>query len=532
MPNILEQALPELSTLAGHTISDVKDLASLLQTAKARQKGSEIVAQIQKDLTDRLTEAQEQMSAMRKELTAQNEETRQMLAEQSNMKTLLANATPEQRVEIIKSAMKEYGVAATEYALTPDKVEKSLKGRFQRGTEQAVVADKFRKINDTLHTALAIKKSLSYNDEDVSINVPRLKKILELMRGYEMEGVDEYEAYLQQKGVAAYDTTTNYEGKDFIPTYLSQNVIDMIWLPLRIAASIPRIQMLSPTFEMPQITSRGRAYLMAQATEDSDLFTDKTTKDQFQTAKFSFTAQKLASSASFSDEIRDDSLIPFVSLVLSKVVEAQQVALEDQCVNGNRSNYNGALDNADSGNKLWSSTADARYLADGIRYAVGSNQKVSGLNAEPTLAYLRKVRRTLGKYGVNPDELLWAFNPVTMAGLLSIDEVLRWRDIRDRATVMTGVLNEIDGIGVLYSEFIYNNLNASGVYDGTTTSRTMGLLFRPSGYMYGDLRTARIEQDRQITSQQTTVVLSQRLDYKKVRASTVPEAAILYNIPG
>jgi len=41
------------------------------------------------------------------------------------------------------------------------------------------------------------------------------------------------------------------------------------------------------------------------------------------------------------------------------------------------------------------------------------------------------------------------------------------------ATVLNGELGKIDGIPVIVSEKIRENLNASGVYDGTTTTKTL-----------------------------------------------------------
>lgn len=523
---LIEAALPELAKLAGEKIETVKDLTGLLENAKKRNRGQEMISEMKADFNSEISELKGLVNSMREEHKNRDEEAANRLAESANLKTLWENADANERKNIWETASKEFGGPGAELAIFGNNVEKMLYGKFSRGTEQAAIAKKVREVSDLALTMTAINKGTEAGGDDgegLLVKASNFQAQVARLEKYGYEGVELF------RKASALDTATSNEGKDFIPTDLSQSIIEQLWLGLVVPSLIERINMTTPTFQIPQITSRGRAYLMGESTAPGDFFTDKTTPDGFATDKMSFTARKLAASMYFSDEIQEDAQIPTAQIVVQKILEAMQLSIEDAVLNGNRSNVGGALDNAGV-SKLWTSTSDARYAWDGIRYGVAAGQKVDS-SGTMDLAALRKCRKAMAKFGIDTGALAWVFNPVTLPDILGIDQVLRWRDIRDKATVMTGMLAEIDGIPIVMSEYIYNNLNASGVYDNITLTKTIGLLFRPSGYAFGDRRIMRVETDRQITSQQRAVVATWRGDFQKKRQNmTAYEASILYNL--
>jgi HK97 family phage major capsid protein len=523
---VIEAALPELAKLSGEKLETVKDLSALLETAKKKNRGIELVEEIKNDMGTELTELKTLVNSMREEYKNIDEQNKSILAERANLKSLWENSNAEERKGLWEHASKEFGTAAAELAIFGNNVEKMLYGRFSRSDERYHVAKKVREVSDLALTMTAINKGTEEggdNGDDPVINVKNFNAQLNRLEKYGFEGVETF------RKASALDTATANEGKDFIPTDLSQSIIEQLWLDLVVPNLIERINMTTPTFQIPQITSRGRAYLMGESTAPSDFYTDKTTADGFSTDKMEFVARKLAASMYFSDDIQEDAQIPLAQIVVAKILEAMKLSIEDMVINGNRSDIGAGLDNAGV-SKLWTSTSDARYLADGIRYGVAAGQKVDS-SGTLDLAALRKCRKAMGKFGIFPSELAWVFNPVSLPDILGIDQVLRWRDIREKATVMTGMLAEIDGIPIVMSEYIYTNLNASGVYDNITTTKTIGLLFRPSGYAFGDRRLMRVETDRQITSGQRAVVATWRGDFRKKRTNmTAYEASILYNL--
>jgi HK97 family phage major capsid protein len=521
MSKVLEAALPELSTLAGDQIDNVQELQALITRAKKSKKADEIIAEMKKDFSEELTGLNTTVAAMREEMKNRDEEFQTKMAENANLKTLFANGNTEQKKELWEMASKEFGGAAAELAIFGNSIEKCLYGKVARDSNSYEIASKMRAVSDTALALVALNKESGQNGEAPPT---AFKAALEFMEKRGFEGVETF------RKTAAYDTQTTGEGKEFIPVDLSQTLIEAIFLPLRVAPMIQRITMTTPTFEMPQITSRGRAYLMSESLTPADFYSNPSTPDGFATAKMQFNAKKLGASLFMNDEIMEDSKIPLAQRILQEISIALSVSIEDALINGNRTAWNSGLDNAAAA-KLWASQNDARYAWDGIRYNVAAGQQVNTAGTMNLLA-LRKGRRVMGKYGVNPADLAWVFNPVTFPDILGIDEVIRWRDIRDRGTVMTGILAEIDGIGITLSEYIYNNVNASGVYDGVTTTKTMGLLFTPGAYAFGDRRKVMVETDRQILSQQRAVIGTWRGDVQKLRKGmNTTEEALLVNLP-
>jgi hypothetical protein len=73
------------------------------------------------------------------------------------------------------------------------------------------------------------------------------------------------------------------------------------------------------------------------------------------------------------------------------------------------------------------------------------------------------------------------------------------------------------------------NLNASGIYDNSTTTRTEILFVRPSAFTYGDRRQATLKSREVIETDQQVLVVLQRLTF----ANLYPGQTVvggLYNI--
>jgi len=139
----------------------------------------------------------------------------------------------------------------------------------------------------------------------------------------------------------------------------------------------------------------------------------------------------------------------------------------------------------------------------------------------------------MGKYGVNPNNLAWIAGVRVFHKLLSLPEVLTVDKYGANATILTGELAKLDGIPIIVSEFIREDLNASGVYDGVTTNRTiLPLVYRPA-FLYGDRRTItlRVSQELYMETDQDVAIATQRLDFQPVQdAASEPVVGLGYNI--
>lgn len=85
----------------------------------------------------------------------------------------------------------------------------------------------------------------------------------------------------------------------------------------------------------------------------------------------------------------------------------------------------------------------------------------------------------------------------------------------DLATVVTGELARYQGIPIVTSEYMRSDLNATGVYDATTTNRTGILLVNYTRWWVGMRRPIRVKIQEDLPNQDRWLLASyQRLDFK------------------
>ena len=143
-------------------------------------------------------------------------------------------------------------------------------------------------------------------------------------------------------------------------------------------------------------------------------------------------------------------------------------------------------------------------------------------------ANLRSMRTSMGKYGKSPSELAYI---VRMAAYNAALAFTGYQSLYQYASAVTttGELGRIDGIPIIVSELIPENLNATGIYDNVTTTKTTCLLVNKSAMMWGDRNSFGLELFRNPYTQTTSLIGSQRLDLKRVTATGATPISVGYN---
>ena len=133
----------------------------------------------------------------------------------------------------------------------------------------------------------------------------------------------------------------------------------------------------------------------------------------------------------------------------------------------------------------------------------------------------------MGPYAIDPKQLAW------ITGLKIYIKMLSMKDDQNnpvlttlekwgpQATFKTGTLAVFDGAPVVVSEFMYENLNASGIYDGVTETYGNVLLANIFGYVAGERRIVKVGQKDDIETDQKIVVATQRRAFVKVTSSAL-----------
>jgi len=320
--------------------------------------------------------------------------------------------------------------------------------------------------------------------------------------------------------IKALDTATAGEGAEWIPTGFSSELIRRVTLALKVAALHKRIVMPTNPFTMPMLTGTATAYLAAESTADA---ATKFTASDLTTAQRTLTAIKMAVRQLISSELEEDAAFAVLPILREEIINALAEAQEKATINGDTAGTHMDSNVTDS--------ADTQKAWDGYRKLALSAAKVdlSTFN----IANLRAIRTAMGKYGVNPNNLAWVCSVAGLNKFMGLDELLTMEKYGPNATILTGEVAKVDNIPLIVSEFVYDNLNASGVYDGVTETKTIvALVYRP-GWIYGDLRKVTVKKSSElyIETDQDVLVATQRMILKdRLDASAEKIVGLGYNI--
>ena len=318
----------------------------------------------------------------------------------------------------------------------------------------------------------------------------------------------------------AMDTATSGEGLEWIPTGFSAELVRKVKLALKVASLHSRITMPTNPFKLPIDGADATAYLTAESTGDS---ASKISASTPGTGNVTFDAIKLACRVLVSAELEEDSVVAVLPLLRDKIVQALAEAQENATINGDTAGTHMDSDVTASN--------DVRKAWDGYRKLALSSAKVDCSTFD--VAGLRAIRSAMGKYGVNPSNLAWIAGISVFNRMLGLDEVITADKYGPEATILTGELAKLDGIPVIVSEFVREDLNANGVYDGVTTDNTALPLVYRSAFLYGDRRsiTLRVSHELYMETDQDVAIATQRLDFQPVQdAGSEPIVGLGYNI--
>jgi HK97 family phage major capsid protein len=299
----------------------------------------------------------------------------------------------------------------------------------------------------------------------------------------------------------SFGSTVAGQGDEWVPTAISASYIEEFQLERKLAGALREIPMSTNPFQLPVQQGVTKARLVGEAASATDA--------GFNTEKIQFDARKLVEYYVLPEELNEDSAPAILELARAEVLQAQIRAVEDSIINGDLSGTHMDSDvvSAASNQKAWNGL---RKLA----LDAGSTHSFTG--AGVTKAGLDNMRKLMGKYGTNPKELAWVVGPSGYAQMLNVDEVATVEKFGPQATILTGALAVFRGIPIIVSEFVREDLNAAGVYDGAQTTKTVIHLANIRRFYLGLRRPIRVkvQQDPRSEFDRWQLVSYQRLDFQ------------------
>lgn len=320
----------------------------------------------------------------------------------------------------------------------------------------------------------------------------------------------------------AFGSTVSGAGDEWVPTAVASSYIEDFELPRVLASRVRTVPMPTNPYDLTVMTNVTKA---RKATENTS-----TTGSQFGTDKIRMTATKLVEYYEIPEELNEDSAPDFLAAARDQVVLAQSRAEEAAMINGD-----------DDGTHIDSDTqAAAADVAEKIwkgwrRQALANSANGSTLDAANAVlseAYLGTLRARMGMFGSDPSQLLWIVGPVAYVQLLRLPSVVTVDKAGAMATVLRGTLAAYQGIPIVNAQYMREDQNASGVYDGVTTDRASILLVNESRWYLGQRRPIKVKLMMDLPKDDRWLLASyQRKDFQGHVQGAVEKSVVYgYNV--
>lgn len=323
----------------------------------------------------------------------------------------------------------------------------------------------------------------------------------------------------------AMDTDTSAEGVEWIPTGIGASMHERVRASGKIAALFPRIDLPTNPWKWPLEGADATAYRVAEPTSDT---ASKVTASTPGTGAVTFDAEIFGARSLFSRSLEADSalaILPYAQMKLVQAfVDAEEKAILDGDTDGTHQDADTQAAGATHASSSW----------DGLRKRALANAPTGASAGALTVANLGTIRATMGKYGLNPMDLVYIVGVSSYHDLILDTSVLTIDKLGPQATILNGQLASVYGIPIIVSEHVREGLNASGVEDGITTNLTYALAVNRNEWVMGQRMALDVEVDDSIYREtfQRVVVGFMREDFQNVNASgtSQDDTAIVYNI--
>lgn len=442
----------------------------------------------------------------------------------------------------VKEQFEQYekNLAAAKEKIAQLEIEKGLSTPVRGESDERRLLRQFRcaSVKDLLNinTALPAFAGVSTNDK---MAVIELKKEIDIARYYAQifEGAPNDRGEMEKSNdiarvksldsrlaketdlaarIKAFGTGVSGSGAEWIETAISSSYIEEYLLEKQVANMFQEIQMPTNPFKMPIAKNGTTARIVAEgvAATDANFGTDALTFDA---------ENKLVELYNLPEELNEDSAVAFLSLGRSQVVDAQIKALEAALISGDTT---GAHMDSDV-----VAASDARKAWKGLRKLAlqnSANGVIVDFGAAVGSGKLDEMIAAGGKFMISPREAMFVVSPQIYHQMVALDEVTSVDKFGPMATILNGVLAAYRGRGIIVSEFLREDLNASGVHDGVTETKGGLLLVNKTRFYLGRRRPIRVRvaADSRAEYDRYQLVSYQRADFKGHVQSATEKSAI------
>ncbi len=316
----------------------------------------------------------------------------------------------------------------------------------------------------------------------------------------------------------AFGSTESGGGDEWVPTMIASQYIHEVELDFSVESKFKNFPMPSNPYNLPVQSGSTTAKIVAENAAGSAV--------NFTTGAISLSATKFIEYYVLPEELNQDSAPQIFQLAQQELMLAQIRAIEDCILNGDNDGTH-----IDSDTQAGASNLAAKAFKGLRREALANSGNGATTNfsgAAVTEANLSLMISRMKKLGVLPSQLCFFAGPQIYQQLRSLASVKTKEVFGDQATVLSGELAKIFGIPIVTSQFMREDLNASGVYDGTTTNKAGLILCNIDRFYVGTRSPIKMKIMEDLSNYDRWLMASyQRKDFKG-HTQSATEVAVSY----
>ena len=203
--------------------------------------------------------------------------------------------------------------------------------------------------------------------------------------------------------------------------------------------------------------------------------------------------KKLISQSYLGNETEEDAILPILPLIRESMVRSHARAIENAILAGDDADGAFGTGGASFEGLLHLARNDSDYTQSATAFA---SEKLVASD-------LLEMRKNMGKYGINPSEVVYIVSQRSYYELLEDAEFQDANLVGDMATKLNGEIGQVFGSRVLLCD----------EFATPAVSKFAAIAVYPRNYVMPRLRGVTIESDYEVANQRRVLVASQRLGF-------------------
>ena len=218
--------------------------------------------------------------------------------------------------------------------------------------------------------------------------------------------------------------------------------------------------------------------------------------------------KKLISQSFLGNETEEDAILPILPLIRESMVRSHARAIENSILAGDDADGVFGTSGASFEGLLHLARNDSDYTQSGTAFAT---DKIVATD-------LLEMRKNMGKYGVNPSEVVYIVSQRSYYELLEDAEFQDANLVGDMATKLSGEIGQVFGSRVLLCD----------EFATPAVSKFGAIAVNPRNYVMPRLRGVTVESDYEVINQRRVLVASQRLGFTDLIDGATSKWAWMY----